>query len=308
MPPFFYRKHGLVLASEIALPAGCGLDRSGDIRADVTLRVGEVPPYLPTCTHRGATWRADARHFLLDLAGIGRFLAVDGSVLTVAPAPGMAVDDILVFATGAAMAAILYQRGALLLHGAAVAHRGRAVIICGESGIGKSTLAGALCNIGCTLVADDIGAIGTRPDGVPMVIPDGRALCLASDSIGHLGMEGARGARVRRTIDRFHVSPPRCAGLDEAGVPVAAICILTGGDAGTTPRITQLSPVTAAQALLRFTYRRRLALVHARSGQMAVRTAALVSRCGTHMLERPKVFAALADSAACVLDHLDRTA
>ena len=49
--------------------------------------------------------------------------------------------------------------GELALHGAAVGLEGRAVLLLGRSGQGKSTLAAALCEAGASLYADDASCI-----------------------------------------------------------------------------------------------------------------------------------------------------
>ncbi|MGH7881159.1 MAG: hypothetical protein ACREQD_16915, partial [Candidatus Binataceae bacterium] len=68
-----------------------------------------------------------------------------GRDVAVETEPGSTDRDAAGFVLGAAFGILLYQRGALAVHGAAVTKDGRAVAICGASGAGKSTLAAALC-------------------------------------------------------------------------------------------------------------------------------------------------------------------
>jgi hypothetical protein len=57
------------------------------------------------------------------------------------------------------MAALLYQRGKLVLHGSCVCVQGEAVAFLGESGWGKSSLAAAFFLNGYPVVADDLAAV-----------------------------------------------------------------------------------------------------------------------------------------------------
>lgn len=310
--PARYRMSGLTVASDIVLPITPAHSAAVEDPADVILRQGEVPGHLADAACLGPNWWADPQRFLLDMPGIGCFLAEDGHVLTIAPAAGVAVDDMLVFATGTAMAAILYQRGTLVLQAAAVVHNGRAFVFCGQSGAGKSSLAAALCRSGCMLLADDMCAIKPELQGGSSVQPDGQALRLYADSIDHLGLRDGVGLRVRRGIDKFHVSPPSVASQPAAGqpvseaVPLAAIYVLTDSNPAYPPGITPLSPVTAAQALLRYAYRRRLALASFTPGQMVAQTSALLSHAKLYSLHRPRDFARLDMTISALHAHWDR--
>lgn len=305
-PPHRYRMFGLDVASDVALPMRGTSIPAGTVPADVRLCLGDVPAQLERAAHRGPDWSADRRRFLLDLPAIGRFLAEDGCRLTIQPAPGMPVDDILVFATGTAFAAILYQRGALLLHGAAVIHRGRAFVFCGPSGSGKSTLAGALCRSGCSFAVDDVCAVEQSDGASPVIQPDGRALRLYADSIDHMGLRDAVGPKVRRQVEKFHVTPPAVAPIEGSGLRLGAIYMLADANAAYPPGIVRLAPVAAAQALLRQSYRRRLAMAYSGQGRPAARTAALLSRVGVYCLHRPRDFSRLDGTVARLRAHWDQ--
>jgi hypothetical protein len=300
IPSYRYRMSGLNVASDIALPMRRALDAEGTFAADVTLHVGEVPERLEQPTHRGANWAVQGKRFLLNLPGIGRFLSEDGCRLTLCPAIDMPLDDILVFATGTALAAILYQRGAMLLHASAVTHKGRAFLFCGQSGAGKSTLAGVLGRTGCGFLTDDVSSVVRSDDGPPLILSDGRALRLYADSIGHIGL--AVGPRVRSRLDKFHVAPP--AGSEgPQSIPLSAIYMLADSNAAAPPGISSLPPLASAQALLRHTYRRRLALAYSSQGQLAARTAEILSRVPVFHLRRPRDFSRLDETVTMLRTH-----
>ena len=299
---YHYLLSGLRVASPFALPMRTlrGEDEAGP--PDVTFHVGDIPSALDDVTHRGASWTANAQLCLLELPGIGRFLAESGKRLTVSPAPGMPLEDILVFVTGTAFAAILYQRGALLLHGSAVVHDGRAYVFCAPSGTGKSTLAGALVDAGATFLADDVCSIEQTGEQ-PRVRADGRCLRLYPDSIEHVGLNASVGERVRQRLDKFHVAidRPGKSAMDTA--PLSAIFILGNSHSSAPPGITRMPPLMAAQALLHETYRRRLALAYSSQGNLAMAVATLLSRVPVYHFRRPRDFALLDESVAMLHAH-----
>lgn len=305
-PPFHYRISGLNVASDVELPMRNRLDTEDAQPVDVTLHVDEVPTHLSHPTRSGPNWNADETNFLLNLPGIGRFMASDGRRLTMQAADGMPLDDILVFATGTALAGILYQRGALLLHGSSVVHEGRAFVFCGPSGAGKSTLAAALNQAGCSFLADDVCSIELATSA-PRVHADGRALRLYADSIGQVGLTDAVGPKVRMHIDKFHVQPSTSL-CREDGIPLAAIYMLSDSNAASPPGINRLPPLAAAQALLRNTYCRRLALAYSNQGQLAIQTAALLSSIPVFRLHRPRDFNCLAETMESLQTHWDEYA
>lgn len=303
--PYRYSLSGLKVASQVALPMRPIDEGAETFQADVTITVDDVPEQLQDVRHQGPNWSVDENNFLLDLPGIGRFMASDGRRVKICPAPGMPVDDILVFATGTALSAILYQRGGLLLHGSAVVRGGRAFVFCGPSGAGKSTLSGALSRAGCTFLSDDLCSVQQADDGTPMIEADGRTLRLYEDSIERLGMADAVGPRVRRQIEKFHVA----GASDEQVVtraPIGAIYLLADSNAAHPPGIVELPPLPAAQALLRQSYRRRLALAYSATGGLAARTAKLLSHVKVYHLRRPRDFAQLDATVDALIAHWAR--
>ena len=301
-PAHRYLMSGLSVRSAIALPMQTD-HRPDAAPVDVTIELGDVPDHLNEFTHRGANWWSNADHCLLILPGIGRFLASGGRQLTVMPDPGIAVDDLVVFITGTVMSAVLYQRGAFLLHASAVVHDGRAYVFCGSSGAGKSTLSAALVRAGCEFLSDDLCSIRHSADAPPLVEADGRTLRLYDDSIRTLGLADAVGARVRQQIEKFYVEPSSGSGLRAGSVPLGAIYML--GDVNPThpEGLTRLPPLDAAQALLRESYRRRLALAYSAKGALAARTATLLKYTGVFAFHRRRDLNRLDEGVELLMSH-----
>jgi hypothetical protein len=122
---------------------------------------------------------------------------------------------------GAATLLLRQLHGKLGVHGAAVAFAGRAVVLVGGSGDGKSTLAAAACEAGATLLADDAVAIDLQERG---------AVVTPTDSIHWLD-DGARAALGMVAVpvrgEKAAVPPKK---VGEGAVSLAAIVMLSWGE------------------------------------------------------------------------------
>jgi hypothetical protein len=185
--------------------------------------------------------------------------------------------------------------GKLGLHGAAVALNGRAVVLLGRSGQGKSTLAAALCAAGGALLADDAAALDPSPAGGWIVTPcevdhwlDGgaRAALGLPASTGHTGQGKAPVPTIRPA---------------SGAVPVVAFVELAYG--GDRPVLVRQNGIAAVGSLVpqvaRFVLddperqRRELDRLHR-----------IVESVPCLRLERPTGFSHLKCTVDCMMDLL----
>ncbi len=296
-----FRISGLMVSSELNLP---GVDPvpAPLSQPDVRIRLRPVPGQLASPAQQGPGWELNANQFLLRLAGIGGMLCTDGHTVDLDPAPGIDPHEALPFVLGTGLGVLLVQRGGLVLHGSAVADaQDRAFVFCGRSGMGKSTLAAALCQNGTRFVNDDVCSVNLTDAGSPVIWPDGRQLKLLENSITHLKLAAQRRGEVRSGIEKFYVEPPPSPheiSTREAGAPLrlAAVYILKTDKLSSETVIERLSALESAQALHGQSYRRRVSLAMVRGGSQVAVTAAVVSRVPVFTLTRPSG-----------LDHLAQT-
>lgn len=163
---FRYRAHGLDVVSDIELP----LPPGGAADPDLVLRRGQrrsihpTPPDgtpVATLTDADGTLRygiaRSATGVVLRYPGLCEFVGdQEFGEVTAHPHPGVADGYLPVLASGMVLALHLLLRGHLVLHASAVFDGEAAIAFVGASGMGKSTLATALCRDGCTLLADDV--------------------------------------------------------------------------------------------------------------------------------------------------------
>ena len=214
-----------------------------------------------------------AGSFVLDVPN-GRVLVEDGGT----------DEELLEHRIGSSViCTLLAQRSDLALHAAAVEVEGAAVIFCGPTHRGKSTLARTLGDAGRPLLAED---------GLTVAFGDGRAIAYP----------GARGVRIRTngTADR-----PRVELLPDPGprepqpCPVAAIVLL--GERGARLEVEALEP---ARALALLTPN----LIHAGSrraiGAAFSRLAALLQRTPAFSAAFPNDLGRLPVASAELLDKI----
>jgi hypothetical protein len=153
-----YAAYGLGLQSELVLPELV----PSDVPPEVTVHVGEVAP-----SPRG---KASEANLLFTETSVGKFFIIGNDEIVIQPLPGVEEAQLRLFLLGPVMAMLLQRRGLLVLHASAVAFDGGAVAFLGDTGWGKSTLAGAFQIQGFPLLADDVSAIQMEGEQ-PVVLP-----------------------------------------------------------------------------------------------------------------------------------------
>lgn len=278
-----YSIAGLAVASEMRLP---GVSERPGGPTDVELRCEAVPDRLASPVVSGPGWEVDTANFLLRLPGLGRLLAHSGRRLAIDPETGVDVQDLLALALSTGICALLYQRGVTVLHASAVSDGSRAIAFCGPTGIGKSTLAAALCSAGCGFVSDDVLAVRLDSANHPTVTPDARQLKLHAPAVAALGLSERRQGAVRREVAKYYVEPagPRAT----AAVPLHAIYVLLEDSRLDDLQFERLEALQAALVLQRNGYRPRLAKAMARVGNPLAVTAAILRHVPVYWLTRPK--------------------
>ncbi len=294
-----YRVAGLGVASEIDLPGLIVPAPSGQ-PPDVTIRLGPVPSGLDGAGVVRPTYEIAGDRFLFRIRGVARFLLRAGREMTVEPEAGTPLADIAIFITGTVFGILLHQRGQAVLHASAVRVGNHAVLFCGSSGAGKSTMAAVLGQGGYAALADDVCAIARDASGRPLAQADGRRLKLWTEAVDKLGLGGRRGAAVRDRLEKYYVEPPES--TDEA-LPLGAVYVLRETRPPLRDGIERLNIVDATVQIRRNAYRPRLVQALGQ-GTDYFRLAALIAdKAGVFVLRRPLDFTALPKVVAGLEAH-----
>jgi hypothetical protein len=296
-----YRISGLAVASQLELLGAIDAPANDDA-PDITVRLQSAPRTLAGGVAGGPNWEIEGERVLLRVPRVGRFLIEGGRHIGVELEPGATARDASLFVLGVSFGILLHQRGAMVLHGAAVARDGRALAICGASGDGKSTLATALCRAGFEFVADDICAVGLGDEGRPVVWPDGRQLKLWREAIERLGMAPDQGAAVRDGIEKYFIGPPAT-----AMTPPRLTAIYVLGEAR-APRPEGIEPLNLPDAMRALDLQAYRPAIRARIGSKPrnlAQSAAVLSHARTFRFERPRGFEHMDRLVAALAAHWD---
>lgn len=179
-----------------------------DFLCDLSINCGPVPAHIEGATSHGVLWQAVSGKFLLDMPGTARYLVENGNRISIDPHPSAEQSDVNRFLRMTPLAALLYQRGVPAFHAAAVAGPNGAILIAGDSGVGKSTLLAALLKRGWRLLADDLSAVVLNEHCAPTSFPVFPEVILWPDSMKELKIETKNGERqILSMEDRFADSP-----------------------------------------------------------------------------------------------------
>ena len=237
---FFYQAFGLNIRSEIEFQ---GVPRlaPGPFEVDVFHVQRKAPDTQSGC--RGAS-----QDFLFWDPNGGLVRAVKGEKLEFAYPEGGLTESTILFVQASGMGALLQQRGYLTLHAAAIrSSRGKAVLLAGRCGIGKSSLSTLLSRRGYKVLTDDLSAVYKKGDEW-WVQPGFPRIKLRPDVAQAVGATGL--TRIHPQVDKYFYHESE--GFLEEPLPVELMVRLDGPPG--PPR--ELNLPEKARALTEVTYRR----------------------------------------------------
>lgn len=213
-----YAVFGLRVRSALAIP---GLREAPAGEADVTIRRGPVEAPGPPGAYGIRAWPGDAADVVVWRRETR--LRITADTITVDTADDDFARQCVV---GPGLGVLLHRRGRFVLHGSAVRVGGRAVVLVGHKGAGKSTTAAALVARGHGLLTDDLVALADV-DGRPHVLPGPTQMKLWTASAEALGLADAV-APFMTGLDKgvWHGARPA-----EGAAPLACVGVLDWDDA-----------------------------------------------------------------------------
>ena len=293
-----HRCYDLTWSSETALPElGEAEPRFLGLPPDIEIvdgTVGEPPPGSDRLPY-GMWWHG--RSFGLDAVGIAHYRVDDGRHVTIERRPGADEDDVRLYLLGTVMAALMMQRGHLILHGNAIRLGEACAIVVGHSGSGKSTLAAEFVRRGIDVLADDVVPV----DGAGLAKPGYPRLKLWEDSLDVLGLDASSLQRLNSSLPKFHV--PVARGRLEP-LPVRWIYALESHD-DPTFELETVRGLATYDVLREHTYRRELIHDDAASWKHLTQCAALAAGATVVRVRRPAATMTPADTADAILADID---
>ena len=154
-------------------------------------------------------------------------------------------DAVSTLAAKLNLMAVAGSMGRVLLHAGAVERDGRAIVVAGESGRGKSTLTAALVQAGFNYLTDELVLID--PD-TARVEPYPKALDLSEESHTLLSLGDRAGSGFKGRVS------PGALGSSSEGGELSLLVLLAAPDGPGEDGVRSLAPVDALVELLRSTF------------------------------------------------------
>ena len=152
---------------------------------------------LAAAPRSGVLWRAGPGRLLLEVPDVARYLVSDGNLVEIEPCGAATAGEVRRFLRMTPTAALYLQRGIPVLHAAVAADpAGHAIVLAGNSSVGKSVLLATLVQRGWGLLTDDLAPMTLDDAGVPVAVPTWPEMILWPDAVDGGATSVADGADV----------------------------------------------------------------------------------------------------------------
>lgn len=159
-------------------------------------------PSLPILIH---PWiEIGEQEFYLNVNNVAQYSSQQGQKVNVVPYEGADEDSIRLFLNGSVLGAVMHQKGILPFHGSAIEYEGKGIIICGQSGVGKSSVTEAFCQNGARFINDDITPVRISK-AVTSIIPIKTRIKLWDDSLKKLKIKNDGFEKIRPGLEKFYL-------------------------------------------------------------------------------------------------------
>lgn len=155
---------------------------------DVSISITEHTTQVHNPKYFDDWMRLNQTEFALNVEGVADFYACDGKSIFINPVEGYDRNALELYLNGSVYGAILHQRMVLPMHGSCFKFKGIGVMICGESGAGKSSVTVSFSLQGAGFLTDDVTPI-LFEDGKPYIWAMSDRIKLWADSLDQLRKE-----------------------------------------------------------------------------------------------------------------------
>lgn len=142
--------------------------------------------------------------FLMKVDHVACYHVQNGNKIQILPCREIDQASVQLFLNGSVLGAVLHQQGVIPLHGSSIEYEGKGIIICGNSGVGKSSVTAAFCKNGAHFINDDITPIGFDESGAN-ILPIRTKMKLWNDTLKTLEIKNENLEKIRPSLEKFYV-------------------------------------------------------------------------------------------------------
>ncbi|MCF8335199.1 MAG: hypothetical protein K9H65_01225 [Bacteroidales bacterium] len=197
---FKYSAFGLNIQSDIEIPE---MKETAFNRPDVTVILAETPGEIENPMREGVCFQLTETEFLLNVDNIARYYVADGNSIRIEKRNGSSFQEVRLFLLEVVFAALLHQKGMVPFRASALLdERGKGFLLCGRSGVGKSTLTAYFLNMGFRLLSDNVSVVSSE-QGKIWVYPSYPFIKLWKDVMEDVDYTPEEGIKLRDPLEKY---------------------------------------------------------------------------------------------------------
>ncbi len=249
-----YKAFGLVIESEIVFHELIPYDGE---KSDIIIINGKVPEALEDIVVEASNIKICKDKYWLDIENVARYYVEKGELIIMEPYKNACFEEIKLYVLGSCIGAALYQRRMLPLHGSFINVEGKGLLLTGESGVGKSTIAAVMLKKGFKMLTDDVAAVVLHGLKGPTVYPGYPSQKLWEDAIERIGIVEEKKVlnRVNKDLNKYSVMRDKY--FDNNPIPIKVIIEITSA-IGENIKIEEITGAGKLEVVLKNTYRKIL--------------------------------------------------
>ena len=127
--------------------------------ADVKIEITDIKKEVEDPLYDDGFFRLNQNEFSMHVEGVGSFYASGGNYISLVLNPKATHANIELYLNGSTYGAILHQRKIMPMHGSCFVYNNKGIMLCGDSGAGKSSLTASFVLDGNEFLTDDVTPI-----------------------------------------------------------------------------------------------------------------------------------------------------
>ena len=144
------------------------------------------------------------KDILLHIKNVASYRVTNGNQIKIHVYENAEMDTVNLYLNGSVLGAVLHQRGYLPFHGSTFDYQGKVVMICGHSGVGKSSITMAFCQNKASYICDDITPVHITQEKTS-VMPVRNRIKLWDDSLQRLDIDFHRLEKIRPVLSKYYL-------------------------------------------------------------------------------------------------------
>jgi len=199
-----YKAFGLMLQSECEfdelLPCDAG-------KVDIIIKKGKVPDISENIVINTPNVKIGKDNYWSNIENVAKFYVEHGRLIILEPYENASFEEMKLYIFGSCMGAALYQRRILPLHASAVNVGGKGILLTGEPGAGKSTIAAVIYRRGYKILTDDVTAVASDSPLESIMYPGYPGQKLWEDAIERIGIKEEKNSlnRITGNLDKYSI-------------------------------------------------------------------------------------------------------